>query len=151
MWLQIRLQKLLLDSCGKDTSWSLEHWPSSWVTKESTLRTTLSASCVSSWAFRRWELHLTIPRLMDKWSEPSKLMLLMWMIRKLSKDQKADWPKHLPELVHAYNSTRLVITAYSLHYLIFEQWPCLPIDFYFPTIVSPIKYQCVDCYVTDLC
>ena len=43
----------------------------------------------------------------------------MWMIGKLSKDQKADWPKHLPELVHAYNSMRLAITGYSLHYLMF--------------------------------
>ena len=30
--------------------------------------------------------------------------MLIQMIGKLGKDQKADWPKHLPELVHAYNS-----------------------------------------------
>ena len=35
---------------------------------------------------------------------------LMCMIGKLSKDQKVDWPRHLPELVHAYNSMRLAIT-----------------------------------------
>ena len=44
---------------------------------------------------------------------------LMRMIGKLSKDWKADWPKHPPELVHAYNSTRLAITGYSPHYLTF--------------------------------
>ena len=30
------------------------------------------------------------------------------MIEKLSKDQKADWPKNLPELVHAYNSMTML-------------------------------------------
>ena len=36
---------------------------------------------------------------------------LMCMIGKLSKDQKADWLNHLPELVHAYNSMRSAITG----------------------------------------
>ena len=39
--------------------------------------------------------------------------MLMCMIGKLSKDNKADWAKHLPELVHAYNSMRSAITGYS--------------------------------------
>ena len=55
----------------------------------------------------------------------------MCMIGKLSTDQKADWPKHLPELVHAYNCTRSAITGYSPHYLLFGHQPHLPIDFYF--------------------
>ena len=37
----------------------------------------------------------------------------MQMIGKSDKDQKADWPKQLLELVHAYNSTRSAISAYS--------------------------------------
>ena len=45
--------------------------------------------------------------------------MLMCMIGKLSKDWKVDWPRHLPELVHAYNFTRLAITRYSPHYLMF--------------------------------
>ena len=60
--------------------------------------------------------------------------MLMHMIGKLSKDWKVDWPKHLPELVHAYNSKQLAITWYSLHYLMFGYQPCLCIDFYFPII-----------------
>ena len=76
--------------------------------------------------------------------------MLMWMVRKLSKDWKADWPKHLPELVHAYNSTRLAIMGYSPHYLVFGQWLSLPINFYFPTIVSTEKHQHVDHYLADL-
>ena len=59
--------------------------------------------------------------------------MLMHMIGKLSKDPKADCPKHLPKMVHAYNSMRLAITGYRPHYLMFGHWPCLPIDFYFPT------------------
>ena len=46
--------------------------------------------------------------------------MLMHMIGKLSRDWKADWPEHLPELVHAYNSVRLSITEYSPHYLMFR-------------------------------
>ena len=38
---------------------------------------------------------------------------LMHMIGKLSKDQKVDWPKHLTELVHAYNSMTLVVIGYN--------------------------------------
>ena len=41
---------------------------------------------------------------------------LLCMIGKLSKDWKVDWPIHLPELVHAYNSMKLAITRYSPHY-----------------------------------
>ena len=40
----------------------------------------------------------------------------MCMIGKLGRDQKVDWPKHLPALMHVYNSTRLAITGYSPHY-----------------------------------
>ena len=36
--------------------------------------------------------------------------MLMCMIGKLSKDWKVDWPKHLSEFVHAYNSLRSAIT-----------------------------------------
>ena len=41
-----------------------------------------------------------------------------------------DWPKHLPQVVHVYNSTRLAITRYSLHYFMFRCWLYLSIDFY---------------------
>ena len=76
---------------------------------------------------------------------------LMWMIGKLSKELKVDWPKHLPELVHAYNSIRSAVTGYSTHYLMFGKWMHLTIDFYFPTIISTEKHQHVDHYVADLC
>ena len=74
----------------------------------------------------------------------------MLMIGKLSKDQKADWPKHLPELVHAYNSMRLAITRYSPHYLMFRCQLHLPIDFYFPPIRGTQKHLPVDHYIAKL-
>ena len=59
--------------------------------------------------------------------------MLFHMLGKLTKDKKAQWEKHLPEVLQAYNSTRSVVTGYSLHYLMFGRHPQLPINFYFPT------------------
>ena len=44
---------------------------------------------------------------------------IMCMIGKLGEDKKVNWPSHLAEIVHAYNSTRSTITGYSPHYLMF--------------------------------
>ena len=74
----------------------------------------------------------------------------MCMIGKLSRDQNADWPKHLPKLVHAYTSTRSAITRYSLHYLMYRCQPHLPINFYFPMIRGTNKHQHADHYVAKL-
>ena len=76
---------------------------------------------------------------------------LMHMIGKLSKDQKANWPQHLPQLIHAYNSIRLAITGYSSNYLTFRLRPCLPVDFYIPMMRGMKKHWCVNCYVAKLC
>ena len=149
MWLLIRLPKLLLNFCGKDTSQSSEHQPSSWVTKGPTLRATSSASCVSSWAFRKQELCHTTPRLMDRWIKLTKCWY-RWL-ENWVKIRRQTGLKHLLEMVHAYNSMRSAITRYSPHHLRFGQWPCLPIDFYFPTIMITEKHQHVNHYVGDLC
>ena len=78
------------------------------------------------------------------------------MIRKLGEDKKANWPSHLAEIAHAYNATCSAVTGYTPHYLMFEQRPRLPVDFYFPTIGSsealmreaPAKY--VDKYIDSI-
>ena len=62
--------------------------------------------------------------------------MIMCMIGKLGEDNKADWPSHLAEIVHAYNATWSAVTGYSPHYLKFGQWPRLPVDFVFPTVGS---------------
>ena len=76
--------------------------------------------------------------------------MLMHMIGKLSKDWKPDWPKHLLDLVHAYNSTRLAITRYSPHYLMFGHCPHLPVNFYFPTMRA-WRHWHINYYGAELC
>ena len=81
---------------------------------------------------------------------------IMPMIGKLVEDQKANWPGHLAEIVHAYNATQSTVMGYSPHYLMFGQRPRLPVDFYFPTFRStevPMRgtsARCVDKYVTTV-
>ena len=58
---------------------------------------------------------------------------IMQMIRKLKEGNKADWPGHLAEIVHAYNAIQSTMMGYSPHYLMFGQRPRLPVGFYFPT------------------
>ena len=41
------------------------------------------------------------------------------MIGKQEDKHKTHWPKHLVKLTHAYNSTRLAVTGYSPHFLMF--------------------------------
>ena len=60
----------------------------------------------------------------------------MWMIRKLGEDEKADWPGHLAEIVHAYNATKSAVMGYIPHYLMFGWRPRIPVDFSFPTLRS---------------
>ena len=54
------------------------------------------------------------------------------MIGKLEDEYKGQWPRHLSKLTHAYNSTRSAVIGYLPHFLMFGQWPQLPIDFVFP-------------------
>ena len=75
---------------------------------------------------------------------------LFCMIGKLSRDKKVQWEQHLPELLHAYNSTQSVVTGYSPHYLMFERHLHVPIDYYFPMLNA---YECsrrMPAYVTEV-
>ena len=82
--------------------------------------------------------------------------MIVHMIGKLGEDKKANWPSHLAEIVHAYNSTWSAVTGYSLHYLMFEWWPRLLVNFIFPTIGSNVpptreaSARSVDMYVASV-
>ena len=60
--------------------------------------------------------------------------MIIKMIGRLSQDEKANWPKHLPELIEAYNGMRSAITGYNPHYLLFGYCLRFLIDLNFPTI-----------------
>ena len=70
------------------------------------------------------------------------------MIGRLSQDEKANWPKHLPELIQAYNGTRSAIMGYSLHYLLFGYHLRFSIDLHFPTIWKRHIVHINDCCYT---
>ena len=81
---------------------------------------------------------------------------IMQMIGKLGEDKKADWPGHLAEIVHAYNTTQSTMMGYNPHYLMFGHRLRLPVDFYFPTLRSTevpkwgISTKCVEGYVATV-
>ena len=56
------------------------------------------------------------------------------MIRKLEQDKKARWSEHLPEMLAAYNGTRLAVTGYSPYFLLFGRKSRMPVDCLFPTL-----------------
>ena len=75
---------------------------------------------------------------------------LFSMIGKLSRDKKAQWEQHIPELLQAYNSTWSAVTSYSSHYLMFGRCPHLPVDYYFPMVSTCEHSRHVPAYVTEV-
>ena len=103
--------------------------------------------CMGIWEIRTSPYQVAQTNGQVEWAHQT----LIHMIGKLSRDQKVDWSKHLPELVYAYISTRSAITGYNPHYLMFGHRPHLPIDFYFPMMRGTEKHQHVEYYIAELC
>ena len=75
---------------------------------------------------------------------------LAQMIGKLEPEQKKEWPNHLAELTHAYNSTHLAVTGFSPHYLMLSCQPYLPIVYYFSVDQVMGRTKLVDEYMLKL-
>ena len=56
------------------------------------------------------------------------------MIGNLEQDKKACWSEHLPEMLATYNGTRLAVTGYSPHFLLFGRKSRMPVDCLFLTL-----------------
>ena len=72
------------------------------------------------------------------------------MIGKLDPEKCQKWPVHLGSVLIAYNTTRSLVTGYSLYYLMFGQRPWLPIDLLFPTHREHNLTHTIDEYVETL-
>ena len=90
----------------------------------------------------------TTSRPMDRWSKPTKCWC-GWLGNWVKIGRQTGISIYQNWCMHTTPQDRpLPGTA---HYLMFGQWLCLPIDFYFPTIVSTEKHQHVNHYIADLC
>ena len=72
------------------------------------------------------------------------------MIGKLTAGKKAQREQHPPELLQVYNSTRLAVTGYLPHYLMFGRCLHLPVDFYFPTMSTYVCSHHIPAYVEEV-
>ena len=75
--------------------------------------------------------------------------VLMRMIGKLDNSKKKHWPEHIAPIFHAYNATQSQVTGYSPYFLMFGQWPRIPIDLLFPT-ARWAEDKSLDNYITAL-
>ena len=75
---------------------------------------------------------------------------LQCMIEKLDPEKRRKWPAHIRSIIIAYNSTRSLVTGYSLYYLMFGRRPRLPIDLLFPMCQMQILTHTIDEYVASL-
>ena len=72
------------------------------------------------------------------------------MIRALSPEEKADWPRRLQTLAFMYNCTAHETTGYSPFYLMFGRIPRLPVDVLFRSVLQDSTVASYDKYVACL-
>ena len=76
--------------------------------------------------------------------------MLQCIIGKLDPEKRKKWPTHIGSIIIAYNSTRSLVTGYSLYYLMFRRRPRLPIDLLFPTHRTQMLTRTINKYVASL-
>lgn len=72
------------------------------------------------------------------------------MIRALTPEAKADWPRRLQTLTFMYNCTAHETTGYAPFYLMFGRIPRLPVDVLFRTVLNDSSVTSYDKYVESL-
>ena len=72
---------------------------------------------------------------------------LQRMIGKFDPEKRRKWPAHIGSIIIAYNSTRSLVTGYSLYYLMFGR---RPIDLLFPMRRTQMLTRTIDKYVASL-
>ena len=75
---------------------------------------------------------------------------LQRMVGKLYPEKRRKWMAHIGWIIIAYNSTRSLVTGYSMYYLMFRRRPRLPIDLLFPMRRTQILTRTIDEYVASL-
>ena len=75
---------------------------------------------------------------------------LQRVIGKLHPEKRKKWPAHIGSIIIAYNSTRSLVTRYSLYYLMFRRRPRLPIDLLFPMCRTQMFTHTINEYVASL-
>ena len=75
---------------------------------------------------------------------------LQRMIGKLDPEKRKKWPAHIGSIIIAYNSTRSLVTGYSLYYLMFGHRPQLPIDLLVPMCRTQMLTCTIDKYIASL-
>ena len=75
---------------------------------------------------------------------------LISMLRTLEEEQKRNWKRFVPQLVHAYNSTRHSTTGFSPYFLLFGRQPRLAADVLLDLHTPGSGARCQSEYVRDL-
>ena len=75
---------------------------------------------------------------------------LLEMLRTLEEDQKRNWKRFVPQLVHAYNCTRHHTTGFSPFYMLFGRHPRLAVDVLLNLKSSEHEKRCSTEYMKDL-
>ena len=96
------------------------------------------------------KIHTTLYHPQTNGSAERVHQTLQRMIGKLDPEKRRKWPAHIGSIIIAYNSTRSLVTGYSLYYLMFGCRPRLPINLLFPMRQMQMLTRTIDEYVASL-